>query len=142
MNLGKHRTVAHIMATLRIILSLSGEKQKSHNPVHMKTKSLSLVLIALLAYFLASLSSQAVSPPPDGGYGDSTGGGNTAIGTGALLKNTTGDSNTALGVSVNSNVTTGTNIICIGSESANVNNSCFTGNIRGLQPQTQTRYQC
>jgi hypothetical protein len=74
------------MATIRIVLSLSGEKQKSHNPVHMKTKSFSLVLIALLAYFLASPSSQAVSPPPDGGYGDSTGGGNTAIGTGALLK--------------------------------------------------------
>jgi hypothetical protein len=96
---GNRETVAHIMATIRIIISLSDEEQKSHNPVHMKTKSLSLVLIALLAYFLASPSSQAVSPPPDGGYGDSIGGGNTAIGTGALLKNTTGDCNTALGVS-------------------------------------------
>ena len=142
MNLGNHGTVAHIMATIRIILSLSGEEQKSHNRVHMKTKSFSLVLIALLAYFLASPSSQAVSPPPDGGYGDSTGGGNTAIGTGALLKNTTGDSNTALGVSAGSNVTTNTNIICIGSEGANVNNSCFIGTFAGLQPQTQTRYQC
>jgi len=64
--------------------------------------------------------------------GDSTGGGNTAIGNGALLKNTTGDSNTALGISAGVNVTTGTNIICIGSEGANVNNSCFIGNIRGV----------
>src|SRR6266487_1336000 len=64
--------------------------------------------------------------------GDSTGGGNTAIGNGALFKNTTGDSNTALGISAGSGVTTGTNVICIGSDGANVNNSCFIGNIHGV----------
>ncbi len=59
-------------------------------------------------------------------------GGNTAIGNGALFKNTTGDSNTALGISAGSGVTTGTNVICIGSDGANVNNSCFIGNIHGV----------
>jgi endosialidase-like protein len=314
MNLGDRGTVARIIATIRIILSLSHEEEKSQNPVHMKTKTLSVVLLLLVAYFSALPTSQAVSPPPDGDYpggntaegqnallglttgtyntaagwfslqsnltgnlntgigagtllvntadnntatgagallnnstgssntaggvfalfdnttggsntatgfatlgnnstgsfntanganallgnttgakntglgyqallnnitgqnntgtgynallnntngfgntgtgfqalqsnttgnantayganallGDSTGGGNTAIGNGALLKNTTGDSNTALGISAGVNVTTGTNIICIGSEGANVNNSCFIGNIRGV----------
>jgi Chaperone of endosialidase len=63
---------------------------------------------------------------------NTTGGGNTAIGNGALFKNTTGDSNTALGISAGSDVTTGTNVICIGSDGANVNNSCFIGNIHGV----------
>ena len=63
---------------------------------------------------------------------NTTGGGNTAIGNGALFNNTTGDSNTALGISAGSGVTTGTNVICIGSDGANVNNSCFIGNIHGV----------
>ena len=68
------------MATIRIILSLSREEEKSQNPVHMKTKNLSLVLIPVLAYFSTSPTSQAVSPPPDGGYP----GFNTAEGQNAL----------------------------------------------------------
>jgi hypothetical protein len=63
---------------------------------------------------------------------NTTGGGNTAIGNGALFENTTGDSNTALGISAGSGVTTGTNVICIGSDGANVNTSCFIGNIHGV----------
>jgi hypothetical protein len=63
---------------------------------------------------------------------NTTGGANTAIGNGALSENTTGDSNTALGISAGSGVTTGTNVICIGSDGANVNNSCFIGNIHGV----------
>ena len=63
---------------------------------------------------------------------NTTGGGNTAIGSGALFKNTTGASNTALGISAGSGVTTGTNVICIGTDGANVNNSCFIGNIHGV----------
>jgi hypothetical protein len=62
-----------------------------------------------------------------------TGGGNTAIGSAALLNTTTGDSNTALGVSAGLGVTTATNVICIRSDGANVNNSCFIGNIRDVQ---------
>jgi hypothetical protein len=63
-------------------------------------------------------------------FSNTTGGSNTAIGDGALFSNTTGDSNTALGISAGANITTATNVICIGNEGGNVNNSCFIGNIR------------
>src|SRR5438445_11661005 len=67
-----------------------------------------------------SQTTQAVSPPPDGGYpegntaeGDdallnlTTGSGNTAIGFQALLRNTTGTDNTATGIGALFNNTTG-----------------------------------
>jgi hypothetical protein len=59
----------------------------------MKTKNLSLVLIPVLAYFSALPSSQAVIPPPDGGYP----GFNTAEGQNALFSLTTGVANTGVG---------------------------------------------
>ena len=58
----------------------------------MKTKKLSLVLIPVLAYFSALPSSQAVMPPPDGGYP----GFNTAEGQNALFSLATGVANTGL----------------------------------------------
>jgi len=61
-----------------------------------------------------------------------TGSGNTAIGSGALGFNTSGHGNTALGDGAGGNVTTATNVISIGSNGANVSNSCFIGNIRGI----------
>ena len=61
-----------------------------------------------------------------------TGSGNTAIGSGALDSNTTGHGNTALGDGAGGNVTTASNAISIGSNGANVSNSCFIGNIRGI----------
>ena len=68
----------------------------------MKMKNLSLVLIPLLIYLLASPRSQAVTPPPDGGYP----GGNTAEGQNALLSLTAGTYNTAVGwFSLQSNLT-------------------------------------
>jgi Chaperone of endosialidase len=78
-----------------MILSLSCEEEKSQNPMHMKmkTKMLSLVLIPVLAYFSASPTSQAVNPPPDGGYP----GFNTAEGQNALFGLTTGVANTGVG---------------------------------------------
>ena len=93
MNLGDRRTVARMMATTRMILSLPREAEKSQNPAHMKTKTLSLVLIPLLAYFSAFPTSQAVTPAPDGAYP----GRNTAEGHKALFSLTTGTDNTALG---------------------------------------------
>jgi len=51
-----------------LILSLSDEEGKRRNLLHMKTKTLSLILIPLLACFSASSTSQAANPPPDGGY--------------------------------------------------------------------------
>jgi hypothetical protein len=93
MNLGDRRKVARIMATIRMILSLPREDEKSQNPVHMKTKILSLVLTPLLAYLSALPTLQAVTPPPDGAYP----GGNTAEGQNALLSLTAGTYNTAVG---------------------------------------------
>jgi hypothetical protein len=102
MNLDNRGTVARITATIRMILSLLHEEEKSQNPVHMKTKTLSLVLIPVLVYFSALPTSQAVTPPPDGGYP----GGNTAAGQNALLSLTAGTYNTAVGwFSLQSNLT-------------------------------------
>jgi hypothetical protein len=81
---------------------VSREGEKSQNPVHMKTKHLSLALILLLAYLSTSPTSQAVTPPPDGDYP----GGNTAEGQNALLSLTSGTYNTAVGwFSLQSNLT-------------------------------------
>jgi hypothetical protein len=76
----------------------------------MKTKTLSLVLIPVLAYFSALPKSQAVSPPPDGGYlgfntaegqnplfSLTTGVANTGVGWYSLFSNTDGSYNTAIG---------------------------------------------
>ena len=64
-----------------------------------------------------------------------TGGGNTAVGYRALFNNTTGLSNTALGFLAGIGVATANNVICIGADGANVDNSCFIGNIRGVTTQ-------
>ena len=73
---------------------------------------------------------------------NSTGGGNTAIGIGALLANTTGSNNIGLGEGAGGNVTTANNVIVIGENvmGANVDNSCFIGNIYGaiIDPATVT----
>jgi hypothetical protein len=63
---------------------------------------------------------------------NTSGGFNTAIGLGALGNNGTGGGNTALGIAAGSGVTTATNVICIGVAGADVSNSCFIGEIRGV----------
>jgi len=63
---------------------------------------------------------------------NATGSGNTAMGDNALAFNTAGHGNTALGDGAGSSVTTASNVICLGSLGANVTNSCFIGNIRGI----------
>jgi trimeric autotransporter adhesin len=60
---------------------------------------------------------------------NSTGFSNTAVGNTALGSNTTGSGNTALGFGAGGAVTTASNVICIGAEGNNVDNSCFIGNI-------------
>ena len=65
---------------------------------------------------------------------NTSGAGNTAVGHEALPFNTTGNNNTALGTSAGGAVTTADNVICIGSNvlGADLSNSCFIGNIRGV----------
>jgi hypothetical protein len=60
-----------------------------------------------------------------------TGNSNTAVGSGALESNTTGSGNIALGYLAGFNVTTANNVICIGADGNNVDNSCYIGNIFG-----------
>jgi hypothetical protein len=60
----------------------------------MKKLIPTLLIILSLTYFAFLSKSQAVSPPPDGGYA----GGNTAEGQSALLSRTTGLYNTAIGI--------------------------------------------
>ena len=112
---------------------------------------LALLLIPLaLTCFALSPSVQALNPPPDGGYpqrntaeGDnsldnvSVGHDNTAIGYSSLDKNTTGSFNVALGAGAGNGVITANDVICIGRgvAGANVSNTCFIGNIRGVTTQ-------
>src|SRR5206468_2483179 len=63
---------------------------------------------------------------------NTTGSNNTANGADALFNSTTGNLNTALGVGAGIGVTTASNVICIGANGANVDNSCFIDNIRGV----------
>jgi len=67
-------------------------------------------------------------------FSNTTGTSNTAVGSGALVNSTIGVDNTALGVAAGSAVTNASNVICIGFgvAGANVSNSCFIGNIRGV----------
>jgi hypothetical protein len=65
------------------------------------------------------------------------GSGNTANGVSALAQNISGSNNTALGILAGNNVTTANNVICIGSgvAGADVDNTCFIGNVRDVQTQ-------
>ena len=61
--------------------------------------------------------------------GNTSGIANTAIGNGALGDNATGGGNIALGYAAGNNVTTANNVICIGADGNNVDNSCYIGQI-------------
>src|SRR5260370_42451087 len=77
----------------------------------MKIPIPQFLILVLIVWFGSLQNTQAVNPPPDGGYdrgntaeGDdalfkltTTGAANTAIGAHALFFNTTGDDNTATG---------------------------------------------
>jgi hypothetical protein len=70
-------------------------------------------------------------------YSNTTGRRNTAIGLLALSQNTIGNFNVALGDGAGNGVITADDVICIGHgiTGANVSNTCFIGNIRGVTTQ-------
>ena len=70
-------------------------------------------------------------------FSNTTGQQNTATGNSALISNTTGSDNVGVGNATGSNVSTANNVICIGANvsGANVSNTCFIGNIRGVTTQ-------
>ena len=70
-------------------------------------------------------------------FSNTTGNSNTAVGTGTL-NNTTGSNNTAFGVGAGTNVTTANNVIAIGTDGANVSDSCFIGNVFGATASSGT----
>jgi trimeric autotransporter adhesin len=76
----------------------------------IQLKKPTLVFFVALACFGLSPTSQAVSPPPGGGYP----GGNTAEGTNALLNLTGGTNNTAVGLSALLGDTTGDSNTAVG----------------------------
>jgi uncharacterized coiled-coil protein SlyX len=86
-----------------------------------------LITLALLCFALVQ-NTQAVSPPPDGGYP----GGNTAEGQNALFSLTTGTSNTANGYEALKTNTTGINNTAIGAQ-ALVNNTGHDNTANGYQ---------
>ncbi|HEX3320374.1 MAG TPA: tail fiber domain-containing protein [Terriglobales bacterium] len=79
-------------------------------PSKYRRTALNKTFVVLMAGLFSFVSSEAGTPPPDGGnangntaegtlalFSNTTGNANTAIGVGALYKNTTGFSNTAIG---------------------------------------------
>jgi trimeric autotransporter adhesin len=64
-------------------------------------------------------------------YNNTTGLFNTAVGGDSLSSNTEGVLDTAIGIGAGGNVTTASNVICIGAfvAGADVDNSCYIGNI-------------
>jgi hypothetical protein len=68
---------------------------------------------------------------------NTTGSSNTAIGVGALGLNNSGSKNTAVGRRAGLDVTSASNVICIGFDvgGADVDDTCFIGNIRGVTTQ-------
>jgi uncharacterized coiled-coil protein SlyX len=62
---------------------------------------------------------------------NTTGSNNVAIGEAALVNNTTGNFNIAVGSGAGASINSAFNCIAIGHQGADVNQSCFIGNIRG-----------
>ena len=71
-------------------------------------------------------------------FSNTAGNSNTAVGEDALGSNRTGYNNTALGVNAGFGVTSARNVISIGALGADVDDSCFIGNIYGVTTQSGT----
>jgi hypothetical protein len=87
-----------------------------------------LLLILAPTLFVLSTTSQAVSPPPDGGYPNQ----NTAEGTNALFSLTTGSVNTANGFNALFSNTTGGNNTATGLDALFSNTTGFDNTANGV----------
>jgi trimeric autotransporter adhesin len=96
-------------------------------PSKYRRTVLNKTFLIMMTGLFSFVSSEAGSPPPDGGnansntaegtqalFSNTTGNANTAIGVGALYKNTTGVSNTATGMAALGSNTTGFSNTAIG----------------------------
>ena len=122
-------------------------ESKEAQSAHMKTNTLSLILISLLTGFAFLQPAQAVVPSPDGGYpGFNTaegqdalfsltrnGAANTAIGFHALYSDTTGDSNTAAGADALANNRTGRSNTATGFHALNENTLGMANTATGVR---------
>jgi hypothetical protein len=97
--------------------------------LHVSKSKLKLLLLAYRSSQNTAIGSAALAF-------NTTGSLNTAVGDFALGNNSTGRINTALSTSAGYNVTRADDVICIGGTGANVNNSCFIGNVRGVATES------
>ena len=153
----------------------TGEKKRKntmmpHKLIRFQTRTASplgrgfLLIPVLLACFALSPGTQAVVPPPDGGYPGSntaegtqalqsltTGVWNTALGFQSLFSDTTGSNNTATGLrslfsNVNGAYNTATGVLALGGNTSGFNNtaigwSALRANKHG-RPQHSRRCKC
>jgi hypothetical protein len=89
------------------------------------TKTFVVLMVGLFSF----VSSEAASPPPDGGNAN----GNTAEGTQALSNNTTGNANTAIGVGALYKNTTGTGNTATGMAALGSNTTGFSNTAIGAR---------
>jgi hypothetical protein len=88
-----------------------------------------------VALYMNTIGSHNVADGMFALYNNTTGAYNAATGYQALYSNTIGSSNIAVGAGAGFGVTTASSVIAVGSFGANVSNSCFIGNIRGVTTQ-------
>jgi hypothetical protein len=88
-----------------------------------------------LALFHNSTGTQNTADGAFALFSNTTGSTNTANGFAALSANTTGSNNIALGFNAGTGITLADYVIAIGTAGADVSNSCFIGQIRGVTTQ-------
>jgi hypothetical protein len=109
------------------ILLNPGPGQNQKRKITMKLQNIIHILIGIVCIGLLP-KTQAVSPPPDGGYS----GNNTAEGSNALFGLTTGTNNTAVGFQALLSVTTGNQNTATGSQALK-NNTASNNTANGFQ---------
>jgi hypothetical protein len=116
-----------------LVQNTTGEQNTAAgaNALFTNTEGIQNTAIGIFALFSNTTGDLNTGVGLNAGNLNETGSSNTAIGTNALIFST-GNGNTALGAGAGTGVTTANNVIAIGAAAANVSDSCFIGNIRGV----------